>query len=194
MKYNPPKYHRRSIRLKGYDYSQSGGYYVTIVTQNRECLFGDVVDGKMVLNMFGKIIEYQWKRIPHFSPFVQLDAFQIMPNHFHGIIIITDIVGAMHSGDNLQKYENGFSGNASPLQQRAHGTKPGSLGAIVQNFQSVTTRKINRIRKKVGQKLWQRNYWEHIIRNETDLNRIRKYIIENPLRWELDSENPNHTG
>jgi len=84
----------------------------------------------MVLNTFGRILEYQWKRIPHFFPFVQLDAFQIMPNHFHGIII-TDIVGAMHSGGNFGKYENDFSENALLLPQRAHGTKPGSLGAAL---------------------------------------------------------------
>ena len=123
-----------------------------------------------------------------------MDVFQIMPNHFHGIILITEYgggVGAMHSDKNLCQNKNNLNENASPLQMRPHGTQPGSLAAIVQNFESVTTRKINHILKTPEQKLWQRNYWEHIIRNENDLNRIRDYIINNPLQWELDDENPD---
>jgi len=96
----------------------------------------------------------------------------------------------MHSDQNNRKYNRNASENASPL--RPHGTPPGSLAAIMQNFQSVTTRKINRIRKTPGVRLWQRNYWEHIIRNETELNRIREYIINNPARWEDDRYNENN--
>ena len=191
MKYDPEKHHRRSIRLKGYDYTQPGGYYVTIVTQNRECLFGDVADGKMVLNGIGEIIEYYWQKIPQHFNHTNLGVFQIMPNHLHGIIMITDYaVGAMHSRNENVHFKNNSIRNASPQQTRPHGTQPGSLAAIVQNFESVTTRKINHIRKTPGQKLWQRNYWEHIIRNENDLNRICEYIINNPLQWESDDENP----
>ncbi len=185
MKYNPEKHHRRSIRLKGYDYSQPGWYFVTVVTQNREMLFGVVVNDKMVLDLFGKIIDYHWRKLPRHFKNIVLDEYQIMPNHFHGII---HIVGAMHSDLDNQKNNEKFNGNASPLSQprRPHGTVPGSLGAIMQNFQSVTTRKINRIRKTPGARLWQRNYWEHIIRNETELNRIRNYIINNPQNWDED--------
>ena len=191
MKYDPEKHHRHSIRLKGYDYSQPGGYVVTIVTQNRECLFGDVADGKMVLNGFGEIIEYYWQRLPQHFKHIKLDVFQIMPNHLHGIIIITDPnVGAMHSRNEIVNQNRKSIRNASPLQKRPHGTQPGSLPAIVQNFESVTTRKINHIRKTPGQKLWQRNYWEHIIRDDNDFNRICEYIINNPLQWESDDENP----
>ena len=191
MKYNPEKHHRRSIRLKGYDYSQPGGYYVTIVTQHRSCLFGDVVDGEMVLNTWGRVVEYHWQRLPHHFNHIRLDVFQIMPNHLHGIIFIMELVGAKHSVENTLKIQEKSIENASPL--RPHGTHPGSLGAIMQNYQLITTRKINRIRKTPGKKLWQRNYWEHIIRDEHDLNRIREYIMNNPLQWELDDENPNKT-
>ncbi len=200
---------------------------MTIVTQNREMLFGDVVNDEMILDLFGKIIDYHWKKLPHHFKHIELDAYQIMPNHFHGIIHIVRAmhseqnnqkcdengggsvgamhseqnnqkfnqngagsVGAMHSEQNNQKFNQNGAENASPLQQqpspRPHGTTPGSLGAIMQNFQSVTTRKINRIRKTPGARLWQRNYWEHIIRNETELNRIRNYIINNPKNWGED--------
>ncbi|NOX88910.1 MAG: transposase [Calditrichaeota bacterium] len=180
MKYNPQKHHRRSIRLKGYDYSQPGSYFITICTQNREMLFGDVADGRMILNTIGKIIDYHWQRLPQHFKNIELDEYQIMPNHFHGII---RIVGAMHSAWGIRTQRNNATENASPLP---HGTKPGSLGAIMQNFQSITTRKINKIRKTPGVRIWQRNYWEHIIRNEQELNRIRQYIIENPLKWQDD--------
>ncbi|MGD9488191.1 MAG: transposase [Calditrichaceae bacterium] len=182
MNYDPQKHHRRSIRLKGFDYSQAGWYFVTICAQNREILFGDVIDGKMVLNTLGKIIEYHWKKMSIHFKNVNIDEFQIMPNHFHGIVNIIKSVGAMHSNQNNINNGNNPDMNASP--QRPHGTKPGSLGAIMQNFQSITSRKINKIRKTPGARLWQRNYYEHIIRNENELNRIRQYIIENPLKWQ----------
>jgi len=155
-------------------------------------LFGDVVDGKMVLNTFGKIIDYHWKKLPHHFRNIELDGSQIMPNHFHGIIhIIKTIdgdenVGAMHlDQNNFNKIEKPDL-NASPLLQKPHGAKPGSLGAIMQNYQSITSRKINKIRKTPGMRLWQRNYYERIIRDEPELNRIRKYIIDNPMKWEYD--------
>ena len=195
MNYDPQKHRRRSIRLRGYDYTQPGGYFVTIVTQNRERLFGEVVNGKMVLNTFGQIIDYQWQRLPQHFGHIRLDAYQIMPDHFHGIIIITKKAGSEQGNDARDTGDGDGSGTTRNRQAqrriqphpdtRLNGTAPGSLGAIMQNFQSVTTRKINRIRKTPGQKLWLRNYWEHIIRDENDLNRIRKYIINNPLHWHL---------
>ncbi len=115
MKYNPEKHHRRSIRLKGYDYSQPGWYFVTVVTQNREMLFGDVVNNKMMLDLFGKIIDYHWRKLPRHFKNIVLDEYQIMPNHFHGII---HIVGAMHSDLNNQKNNEKFNGNASPLYDK----------------------------------------------------------------------------
>ncbi len=204
MKYHPDKHHRKSMRLKDYDYSTAGPYFVTICVQNRECLFGEICDKIMLLNTFGKIVDYQWKQIPTHFKNAKLDEFVVMPNHFHGIIFITGNgdgggVGAKHSKASILENIKTVEKNASPLQQahpqpniRPNGTKPGSLSAMIQNFSSVTTRKINRIRKTPGAKLWQRNYWDRIIRNEKELFNTREYIINNPLKWELDQDNPTN--
>jgi putative transposase len=195
MNNNVRKYHRRSIRLAEYDYSQSGAYFVTVCTYNRECLFGKIENEDMILNTYGRLILEKWNRMTHHFPNIQLDQFQVMPNHIHGIIIIMDdCFRAKHSGvdsDTSFKYQ---AGNASPLRDldRPHGTKPGSLSSIMQNFLSITTRKINRIRKLPGARLWQRNFYEHIIRNDNELNKIRDYIIYNPLNWALDRNKPSN--
>ncbi len=198
MPYNPEKHHRRSIRLKGYDYTQPGAYFITVCTYMRECLFGEVVDGQMRLNAWGQIVEQCWREIPIHFPHVALDAFVVMPNHIHGIIVIGD-VGATHASPLHQT-------SASPLQPTSpsplppshpvHPTGPsqGSVGAIVGSFKSVTTRRINALRGTPGAPVWQRNYYEHIIRNEPSLQRIREYIAMNPLRWHLDRENPDALG
>lgn len=185
MKYDTDRHNRKSIRLKGYDYSQNGGYFVTICTHNKQCLFGDIVNSKMELSEMGKIAEKCWNEIPDHFDNILLDYFVIMPNHIHSII---NIVGAKHLGVTSTKYSHLSSPNASPLQPR--GTDKGSLGAIIQNYKSVTTRKINKIFSRQGSLLWQRNYYEHVIRNDSDLNDIREYIINNPLKWALDKENP----
>jgi REP element-mobilizing transposase RayT len=182
-RYDPQKHHRRSIRLKGWDYRRPGWYFVTMVVQNRECLFGRVENKKMVLNDFGKICNECWLAIPDHFKNVQLDEYQIMPNHVHGIIVITKlgdnpgVVGARH---------------VSPLQQQSQqypprGPKPGSIGAIIGSFRSAVSNRINKIRRTPGAKLWQRNYYEHIIRDENELNRIRWYIKNNPLKWPGDN-------
>lgn len=204
-RYDPQKHHRRSIRLKGWDYRRPGWYFVTMVVQNRECLFGHVENKKMVLNDFGKIVDYHWRKLPKHFNHVEMDEYRVMPNHFHGIVHIVrwpdggdGLVGAMHFPDQSNENQNFFElmdssenlqdsvENASSLRG-PHGTLPGSLSAIIQNFLSVTTRKINRIRRTPGAKLWQRNYWEHIIRDENELNRIRWYIKNNPLKWNDDN-------
>ena len=189
MKYDPQKHHRpvkmpgrRSIRIPGYDYSQAGWYFVTICIHNKEWLFGSIVENKMVLSQIGKVIDFYWKKLLHHFKNIELDKYQIMPNHFHGII---HIVGAKHPMENNSVSRLNIKSNASPIQ-RPHGTIPGSLGAIMQNFQSITCRKINKINKTPGNHLWQRNYWEHVIRDEDGLNRIRHYIINNPLKWPDD--------
>lgn len=213
MGYNPEKHHRKSIRLKGYDYSSAGAYFITICVKKRKCLFGDICTGEMILNDFGKIIAYHWKNIPSHFHNAKLDEFVVMPNHFHGILWLVDDgnlhvgddndtdVGSTHSANKTGtcrgeafrlKYGDKSTilpGNASPLQPsvRPRGTKPGSLSAIIQNFSSVTTRKINRIRKTPGEKLWQRNFYDRIIRTENELHNVRQYILNNPLKWELDS-------
>jgi len=172
MTYDPEKHHRRSIRLKGYDYTQAGAYFVTVCVQNHECLFGQILDNNMRLNHAGVIVQTVWNELPVHYTHVQLDQFVAMPNHVHGIVILTD-VGA------------GFK----PVPTRRHG-----LQEIIRAFKTFSSRRINQLRGIPGIPVWQRNYYEHIIRHEPELNRIREYIQTNPLRWELDRENPQRTG
>ena len=180
--FDPDKHHRRSIRLPGYDYTQAGAYFVTVCTWNRECLFGDVVDGEMRLNELGEIVRACWHEIPDHFPHVGSDEFVIMPNHVHGILVIveTNVVGARH---------------AVPLQNQCTEQfgKPlaGSIPTIIRSFKSAVTKRINDLRGTPGVSVWQRNYYEHVIRDEESLNRIRQYIVENPRRWHLDRENPD---
>ncbi len=184
MTYDPRNHHRHSIRLKEYDYAAPGAYFVTIVTRNRMCLFGNVADGVMWLNVLGRIASAYWAEIPHHFPNVTLDAFVVMPNHIHGIVIVTSPIGVDGVG----------AQHAAPL----HGPQPvphvnvvpGSLGVIVRSFKSAVTKRIGTLRTIVGTPVWQRNYYEHIIRNERSLNHIREYILNNPLQWEIDWENP----
>lgn len=198
-RYNPDKHHRRSIRLRGYDYAQAGAYFVTIVTYEREPLFGDVGNGDVQLNAYGQVAATTWQRIPRHFPRVQLDAWVVMPNHVHGIIVI--VGGGGGRGD---AFRSGRSGNVGAALRELPavsemldgecvtptGPPSGSLGAIVGNFKSVTTRRINRMRRTPGAPVWQRNYYEHIVRNERELNAIRRYIHDNPARWSDDAENP----
>ena len=191
MQFDPDKHHRRSIRLQGYDYAQAGAYFVTICAQNWECLFGAIVDGEMRMNDAGKMIARWWEELSHKFPSVELDVFAAMPNHFHGIVVITD----MSVGADLR---------VCPDSQGAHpeqGAHPGAprqrttLGEIVQWFKTMTTNEYIRGVKQNGwtpfpSKLWQRNYYEHIIRNENDLDRICEYIFNNPANWANDDENP----
>jgi putative transposase len=199
MSSDQPRGHRRSIRLPGYDYTQPGAYFVTICTQDGECLFDDPV--------LRRVAETMWQRIPSHFGQVSVDASVVMPNHMHGILIITDtaVVGARHtetdSGhtDQLPVVYGESSpanpaGNASPLPRVPPGAPSGSLGAIIGNYKSVTTRRINQIRKTPGIMVWQRNYYEHIIRTERAMKAIRRYIINNPARWHLDKYNTRASG
>ncbi len=170
--YNPDVHHRKSIRLRDYDYSQSGAYFVTICTKNKECLLGDVVDGKIVLNDIGKFVQQCWLNIPEHFPNGTVDEYIIMPNHIHGIVIIT--VGA---------------NNYSPLQNEQLFQSPSrTIGSIIRGFKIGVT-KWSRQNTDMYT-LWQRNYYEHIIRNEGDMNTILEYIVNNPLRWMEDENNP----
>jgi putative transposase len=179
------KHHRHSIRLKDYDYRQTGAYFVTIVTQGRKCLFGEILDGEMRLNDAGRIIQTAWDDLPNFYAGVECDAFVIMPNHIHGIIVL---VGA---GPRTRPERNGQPRGVAPTK-RPSGL---SLPEVVQRFKSLTTnRYIDRGKKgawpQFAGRLWQRNYFEHVIRDEASLDRIRQYILDNPARWEFDRENP----
>jgi putative transposase len=281
MRFDPERHRRRSMRLKGYDYSQAGAYFVTICTQGRACLFGEVVDGEMRLNDAGRMVVAEWERLPALFPNVVLDAFVVMPNHIHGIVILTDpaddatdgatAIGATISGattggaatggattrvaptrvgddanpvgaglvpapstmagDDADSVGAGLvpapstmaGGNADsvgaglvpapsvPAQSvpapstpapstpapsaPAPSTPTPTLGDVIGAFKSRVTVEYIRGVKTFGwtpfdRRLWQRNYYEHIIRNEETLNCIRRYIAENPIRWAFDRENP----
>jgi putative transposase len=194
MKYDPQIHHRRSIRLKGYDYSQPGGYFVTIVTQNRECLFGDVVDGEMVSNELGKMVLFTWNDLPNHNQHIILDEFVIMPNHFHGIIFINAGAGSNIAGAGLDivgvdlNVDVGAGSEPAPTMNKMK--KRHGLPEIVRQFKTFSARRINKNRGTSGAPVWQRNYWEQIIRNEKSLNNFRQYIIQNPSNWQTDAENP----
>ena len=202
MKYNPDIHYRRSIRLKHYDYSQPGAYFVTICTHNRECLFGEIVNGALVLNDAGKMVEKWWYELNTKFLNIETDAHIIMPNHFHGIIIIVgaDLCVCPENADLRVCPENAdlcvcpnINNNDNYRGEHIHqGEHIGSpLHKIVQWFKTMTTNDyIKNVRtnnwKPFNKKLWQRNYYEHIIRNEIELNKIREYILYNPLNWETD--------
>jgi putative transposase len=187
-KFDPQKYHRKSIRIKEYDYAQTGGYFVTIVTYRRDCLFGKIENGIMALNNFGVIADECWRTIPEHFPFVELGAYVVMPNHVHGVIVINDMDDGTGRGADdgrgaamLRPYDD----NPNPHKINV---KPGSLGAIVRSYKSAVSYRINKEHNATG--IWQRNYYEHIIRDEKDLQRIMDYIETNPSRWDEDDENP----
>ena len=180
MTRNPDKHRRRSIRLKDFDYSQAGAYFVTICTYNKKCLFGKVISGEMQPNECGRVIEEEWLKTAEIRKNVELDVFVVMPNHFHGILVIEDKCrGTVHRAPTLEQF-------AKPTS--------GSLPTIVRYFKSAVTRRINDLRGTSYTPVWQRNYYEHVIRNEDDLNEIREYIANNPVKWGLDSDNPSNSG
>ena len=194
MKHDPDKHHRQSIRLKGYDYSQAGAYFVTICTQDRECLLGDIVDGEMRLNDVGQMVQDVWNDLPARYPDVETDGFVVMPNHVHGIIVI---VGAPLVGA-LPLVGAHFPGTMNHDTEKRAGTRPApTLGDAVGAFKSIATHQYtDGVKQKnwpsFNGRLWQRNYYEHIIRSEEEMNRIREYIINNPLKWEYDENNPGN--
>ena len=179
MNYDPQKHHRHSIRLTGFGYSQSGFYFITICSHNHNCLFGKIENGQMRLNKFGEIVHFEWYRSADIRHEIDFDEFGIMPNHVHGIVIITN--GNIAVGAHGRAPQHDAPQHDAPLRR-----KPKSLGSFVAGFKCTVTKQINEIRQTPGIPVWQRNYYDHIIRNENELNRIRKYIIENPLKWGKD--------
>ncbi len=153
MSYNPEIHHRRSIRLQGYDYTNAGIYFVTICCYQRQHLFGEIDNGEMRINAIGQIVSNLWQKIPQHFPNVELDGFILMPDHLHGIIMISE------------------------------SKEKSSLANIIQNFKSISSRKINCINKSYGISIWQRNYYERIVRTEQELKNLREYIENNPANW-----------
>ena len=214
---------RQTIRLRGYNYSLPGIYFVTICTHNREHLFGEITDGEMMINQYGQIINDCWFDLPNHYTHIELDCFVIMPNHIHGILIIPTpniihIVGAGFKPA-LNAVESALNAMESALNvaESAHdvklkpmraglkpiraGLKPApttgntinvggtnhALPEIIRALKTFSSRRINKIRKIPGVGVWQRNYYEHIIRNENELNNIRHYIKNNPIKWQDDN-------
>ncbi|MFA4835623.1 MAG: transposase [Dehalococcoidia bacterium] len=192
---------RRSIRLKGYDYAQAGAYFITVCTQGRECLFGECANGKFNFNEAGRMVEAVWNELPIRFPDIETDTFVVMPNHIHGIIMIHsetrrgDPCDRPGMGHRRGEYKIRPYDGPEKCGGNKNGTLSGSLGRIIQAFKSITTVSYVEGVSRHGWppfpgRLWQRNYYEHVIRNDDDLNRIREYIQNNPARWSEDEENP----
>ncbi len=233
------KFHHRSIHLKDYDYSSAGAYFVTICAHNRDCLFGEIINGEMMLNDAGKMVEEWWKTIPLRYSNTEIDVCVVMPNHFHGIIIITDSVGAESiSAQNnemvctIKNHVGAESISVPDIEMKsftqntvgaesisAHCCKTNSISQNRVDIESTPTKSLNTKKSWKGlpeiiqtfkrhttieyikmvkmnilppfnKTVWQRNYYEHIIRDESDLRRIRDYIVNNPARWQDDEDNP----
>jgi len=183
---------RKQIRLKKYDYSDTGWYFITICTQNRKCLFGNVINNKIILNKFGNIV---YKKINELRIYknVEIDVYCIMPNHIHLILIIVGAdpcVRPLLKNINLsQNIDLGSTRGSTPTQK----SNP-TIGEYVKRFKTLTTFiYINNVKNNnwppFEKRLWQRNYYEHIIRNQYDLNRIRQYVRDNPMNWNEDRNN-----
>jgi REP element-mobilizing transposase RayT len=191
MKYDPDKHHRQSIRLPAYNYSQPGAYFVTICAYQRQCIFGEIIDGQMRLNQYGAIVAetYQW--LCQRYPYLHTDEWVVMPNHFHAIMVITDqprvdTAKPCRGGSRTAPTTN-EQYNANVINKQR---KP--LGRLIGAFKTVSTKKINILRDAPGTPLWQRNYYEHIIRNPDAMDKIRQYIINNPVLWNIDQLHPDN--
>lgn len=205
-KFDPESFHRRSIRLKGYDYSQPGIYFFTTCTHFHEPLFGGYRDGKLLLNPFGEIVKASWFDLPRHNHNITLDAFVVMPDHFHGIIVInkneTNVDEQFHDGDpdlndgvGIDTGDDvGAGSEPAPTSCDNHPPNPvipivrvqirkqQPLSEIIRQFKTFSAVRINELRKTPDVSVWQRNYYESIIRGQINLDKVRKYIYTNPQR------------
>ena len=190
MQYDHYIHHRQSLRLREYDYSQAGAYFVTICTNRKQHLLGEIINGEAKLNQIGEMVKKWWLILPRKFQNIKIDEYAIMPNHFHGIIIIVganqcvcpNVIDDVRIGGGHIAFEGGHIG--PPLHR------------MIQWFKTMTTNEYIRGIKTYSWpcfygKFWQRNYYERVIRNDTELNKIREYIITNPQKWDTDSENPD---
>lgn len=219
MTYDPHKHNRRSIRLKGYDYSQAGAYFVTICVDGGLCLLGQISGGDMILNWCGYIAAGTWLWLAEQYAHVELDVWQIMPNHLHGIIVLTDVgltdggadrdvdvgadrdVGAVRDVEIGAVREPPLQRGQPPAQHQpsqqdagddaARPRKPKPLGRLVGAFKTVSTAQINRMQSTEGARFWQRDFYDRVIRNKRELEAIRTYIYDNPVAWDDDSLHPD---
>ncbi|MGE4157876.1 MAG: transposase [Planctomycetota bacterium] len=176
---------RKSLRLPGFDYTTANPYFVTVCVQRRECLFGEIGGGAMHENIVGRMVRATWDELPQRFPHLTLDAFVVMPNHVHGILFLNlSVAGAeLALPSNASRLPNAGGASPAPTPKR-------SLGEVMGCFKSLSAISVNRHLGRLGYPLWQRNYYEHITRDETALEKFRGYIRSNPLRWENDKENP----
>jgi putative transposase len=192
MSLTPGERHRTSKRLTGFDYTQAGAYFITIVTYKRKCFLGEVIGDCVVLSPYGKITFIEWFKSQGIRQEIRLhdNEFMVMPNHIHGIVWFAP-------EDNLPEPENDLS-----VDVKAHGRaplqvdrdtlhrQPRSLSSFIAGYKSSVTKQINKLRETPGSPVWMRNYHDRIIRNDRELRALCEYIRDNPLRWELDRENP----
>lgn len=179
---------RRTIRLRNFDYAASGFYFITICTWRRSCLFGEVIDGQIRLNRMGKIVANEWQKSASIRKEASLDESVIMPNHFHGILIIDKPEFSRSSAKRLDFKER----NCGRPPVAPTGPQPYSTSAVIAGFKSAVTRRCRQIYQADKLRIWQRNYWEHVIRNERQLQALREYIRENPRQWQRDSLHPEN--
>ena len=194
--FTPLIHHRHPIRLKGYDYSQAGTYFITIVIQDRLNRFGDIADEIMKLNDAGKMVRQVWLDMENRFPYISMNKFQIMPNHFHGIIILNN--NTRRRGGPCVRPNNNDMGNRVEINPTPTTDTNATIGDIICAFKSISTnRYINGVNMglipRFNKRLWQRNYYEHIIRNENEYNQIVQYIYDNPIKWGNDKLN-NESG
>ncbi|HEY3296915.1 MAG TPA: transposase [bacterium] len=170
---------RRSVRLRDFDYASNGAYSVTVCTRQRECLFGEIKDGELILNDLGRMVEKAWREIPNHFPSVFLDTFVLMPNHLHGILLI----------------DNGRTGTAcrAPTTESYQHPVPGSVSTVVRSFKAAVTK---RVREQSGDPfvvIFQRGFHENVITSRGEHLALRAYITRNPLAWDEDENNPGHS-
>ena len=184
---------RRAMRLRNYDYSQPGSYFVTICVQHRKCIFGTIIDGKMRLNEIGRIVVECWNHIPQHVPSVELDEYVVMPNHMHGIITWAR---SPHTPENTSDRRGEVTSPSldsweSTTSCRGEVTSP-SLSKIVAYFKYQSTKRINQHHNIFPLRIWQRNYYDHVIRDDIDLQRLRQYVQNNAMKWALDQLHPDN--
>jgi len=167
---------RRSIRLKSYDYSADGAYFITVCVRNRECLLGEINDGRMILNQYGAVVRNIWEDLPDRLPDIDLDEYAIMPNHFHAIILINKSPESIEIHKDL---------DVDDIKTRRKMILP----KVVGRFKMLAAKAINQ-RREIEGSFWQRNYYERVIRSEQDCQIGRQYIINNPVQWEMDEHYP----
>ncbi len=183
----PKERQRRSLRLKGYDYSRAAAYFVTVCAHEKECLFGGIESGVMRLNEYGEIVASEWMKSAEVRSEIVCGEFVVMPNHLHGIVHIVGAYGNTPMSRDEKKMANSKDRAYchTPLRSPSR-----NIGAMVRGFKGAAGRRINEIRNTPGAPVWERNYYEHVIRDDADYNRIAEYVTNNPLRWMEDTLHP----